>query len=37
MIKETEPYLPLMGKQERHFPAIDKLDYDNYLVAVTDQ
>ncbi len=28
------PYLPLKGEQNRHFPAIDKLSYDNYLVAV---
>ena len=23
-------------KQDRHFPAIDKLDYNNYLVAVNE-
>ena len=31
------PYLPLEGrKQDRHFPAIDKLDYENYLVALNE-
>jgi hypothetical protein len=28
------PYCPLKEKQDRHFPAIDKLNYNNYLVAV---
>ena len=37
MYKETDPYLPFDGrKQDRHFPAIDKLDYDNYLVALNE-
>ena len=35
-IKESEPYLPIKGKQNRHFPAIDKLDYNNWLVAVNE-
>ncbi len=31
----SDPYLPLENrKQDRHFPAIEKLSYDNYLVAV---
>ena len=33
-IKESEPYLPIKGKQDRHFPAIDKLDYNNHLATV---
>ena len=33
----VDPYLPLEGrKQDRHFPAIDKLEYENYLVAIND-
>ena len=35
MYKETDPYMPLDGRQQdRHFPPIDKLDYENYLVAL---
>ena len=30
----AEPYMPILGQQSRHFPAIDKLDYENYLVAI---
>jgi len=26
--------VPILGQQDRHFPAIDKLDYDNYLVTI---
>ena len=25
-----------MDKQDRHFPAIDKLSYDNYLVSINE-
>ena len=33
----SDPYLPLENrKQDRHFPAIEKLSYDNYLVAVNE-
>ena len=32
----SEPYLPIQGKQERHFPAIEKLNYNNYLVAYNE-
>jgi len=35
-IKESEPYLPIKEEQDRHFPAIDKLDYNNWLVAVNE-
>jgi hypothetical protein len=28
--------MPLEGKQDRHFPAPDKLYYNNYLVAVNE-
>ncbi len=27
----------IYGKQNRHFPAIEKLDYNNYLVAVNEK
>ena len=28
-------YYPIKGRQQdRHFPAFEKLDYDNYLVAI---
>ena len=30
----SDPYEPIKEKQNRHFPAVDKLHYDNYLVAV---
>ncbi len=30
----SDPYAPIDGQQDRHFPAIDKLDYNNCLVAV---
>ena len=30
MYKETEPYEPINGRQQdRHFPAIENLDYNN--------
>ena len=32
----SNPYKPIKEKQDRHFPAIDKLDYNNYLVAVNE-
>ncbi len=34
IFRYSEPYLPLWGVQDRHFPAIEKLDYNNYLVTV---
>ena len=36
MIKDSDPYMSLKGKQDRNFPAIDKLSYENYLVAVNE-
>jgi hypothetical protein len=30
----SDPTGPIAGKQDRHFPAIEKLDYENYLVAL---
>lgn len=36
IIKESSPYMPIKDKQDRHFPAVDKLDYNNYLVAVNE-
>ncbi len=34
IFRYSDPCAPIRKKQDRHFPAIDKLDYDNYLVAV---
>ncbi len=36
IIKESSPYKPIKDKQDRHFPAVDRLQYDNYLVAVIE-
>ncbi len=31
----ADPYVPLeYRKQNRHFPSIEKLSYDNYLVSI---
>ena len=30
----SDPYEPLRGYQNKHFPDKGKLDYENYLVAV---
>ena len=32
----SEPCAPIEGQQDRHFPTIDKLNYDNYLVAINE-
>ena len=33
----SEPYMPIRpGKQNRHFPAIEKLNYNNELVALNE-
>ncbi len=32
----SDPYAPIKGYQGRHFPAIEKLDYNNYLVALNE-
>ena len=32
----AEPYVPIKWQQNRHFPAVDKLDYNNYLVAINE-
>ncbi len=32
----SDPCVPIEKQQDRHFPAIDKLDYNNYLVAVNE-
>ena len=33
----SDPYAPIrIIGQDRHFPAIEKLDFDNYLVAVNE-
>ena len=28
--------MPIKYKQDRHFPIIEKLDYNNYLVAINE-
>ncbi len=32
----SEACMPILQKQEIHFPAIDKLDFNNYLVALNE-
>ncbi len=32
----SELYVSINKKQDRHFPSIEKLSYDNYLVAVNE-
>ncbi len=32
----STPYVPISGAQDRQFPAIDKLSYDNYMVGIED-
>ena len=34
--KYSEPYALIEEEQDSHFPTIDKLDYNNYLVAVIE-
>jgi hypothetical protein len=36
MIKDSAPYMPIKEKQDKHFPAIDQLDYNNWLVAINE-
>ena len=31
----SEPYVPILYLQNKHFPTIDKLDYENYVVALS--
>ena len=34
----SDPYMPIQGhQQDKHFPAIDNLDYNNYLVAINEK
>ncbi len=33
----SDPCAPIEWEQDRHFPAIEKLDYNNYLVAVYER
>ena len=36
LYRYSDPYVPMIGHQERHFPARkNKLDYNNYLVAIS--
>ncbi len=36
-VRFSDPYKPLENnKQNIHFPAIDKLSYDNYLITVIE-
>ena len=33
----SDPYVPIEGRQQdRHFPSTDKLNYDNFLVALNE-
>ena len=32
----SDPFGRTWEEQDKHFPTIDKLDYDNYLVAVNE-
>ncbi len=32
----SDPYMQIEEEQDRHFPAIDKLDHNNYLDAVNE-
>ncbi len=32
----SNPYVPLEEEQDRHFPSINKLSYDNYLVSINE-
>jgi hypothetical protein len=32
----SKPYVPISRAQDRQFPAIDKLSYDNYMVGIED-
>ena len=32
----SDSYAPNQGQPDRHFPAIDKLDYENYLVVLNE-
>ena len=32
----SEPYRPISKAQDRKFPAIDKLSYNNYMVGIED-
>ncbi len=34
IFRYSDPYAPIDEQQDRHFPAIEKLSYDNYLVAI---
>ncbi len=32
----SDPYTPISKAQNKKFPAIDKLSYDNYMVGIED-
>ncbi len=32
----SDPYEPIEWEQDRHFPAIETLSYDNYLVSINE-
>ena len=36
MFRYSDPYMPIQKQQDRHFPAIEKLDYNNCLVAINE-
>ncbi len=33
----SDPYLPIKRQQDRHFPTLEKLNYNNYLVAIIER
>ena len=35
-VRYSDPYLPIEYQQDKHFPAINKLDFNNYLVAINE-
>ena len=32
--RDTEPYIPITGVQDRHFPSKEALSYENYLTDI---
>ncbi len=33
----SDPYAPIEEEQNRHFPSLEKLSYNNYLVAINER
>ena len=36
IFRYSKPYKPISKAQDRKFPAIDKLSYDNYMVGIEE-